>query len=338
MLILNNITIKYDKKVIIQNLSLNLEIGEIGCLLGPSGEGKTTILRCIAGLQNIHNGKIILNNEEVSNPNFTLSPQKRKVGMLFQDYALFPHLNIYQNVEFGVKGQKNCQKIVYDMLNLVQMNHAQKQYPHQLSGGQMQRVALARALAPNPQILLLDEPFSSLDVNLKEQLAKDIKQVLKQSNTTAILVTHDQQEAFFMSDKLGVIYQQKLQQWDKSYDVYHKPKNRWIANFIGKSVLIDAHGNENYIQIEIGKLKNPDNIIGKTKVLLRADDVIHDDDSHIKAKVINKNFYGADFLYTLCLKSGQHIFAYVPSHHDHIIGEEIGIRLEIDHVITFNDN
>ncbi len=335
MLKINDITIAYNNKLIVDGLSFNLLKGEIGCLLGPSGEGKTSVLRAIAGLHHINKGSIIINNTEASNSKLNIPPQQRKVGMLFQDYALFPHLTVEQNIGFGIRKQQNYQDRINELLDMVHMHHTKHKYPHELSGGQQQRIALARALAPKPKLLLLDEPFSSLDSSLREELAKEVRNLIKSHDITALLVTHDQAEAFAMVDKVGVLYQKNMQQWDTPYDLYHKPNNPWLADFIGKSVFIDGKAEEEFVDIELGRLKHNSQLSGNVKVLLRADDVIHDDNSSTKAIVISKNFYGADFLYTLQLNSGQQIYAYVPSHHNHGIGEAIGIYLDVTHVMLF---
>jgi iron(III) transport system ATP-binding protein len=336
MLTLNNVSISYDKNIIIENISLKLKQGEIGCLLGPSGGGKTSILRAIAGLINIKNGEILIDNKIISTNKSATEIHKRKVGMLFQDYALFPHLNIEQNIGFGISKDANYKPKILDLLKMLEMESFAYKYPHELSGGQQQRIALARALAPQPKVLLLDEPFSSLDANLREKLAADIRLVLKECNMTALMVTHDQSEAFSMVDQVGVLYQKKLQQWDTPYNIYHEPCNEWMANFIGKGVFVNALSSGEYVDIELGRLKHNSILQGNVRVLLRADDIIHDDNSPIKAKVIYKNFHGADFLYTLGLDSGQQILAYVPSHHNHEIGEHIGIYLDVNHVMIFN--
>jgi iron(III) transport system ATP-binding protein len=344
MLDVKNIFVAYENKQIIQDLSFSLELGEIGCLIGPSGEGKTTILRSIAGLNQVKNGFIYIDNQLASSSRVHKKPQERKIGMLFQDYALFPYLNIEQNIAFGIKKNKNYMLRVLDLLDMIQMQHLRYKYPHELSGGQQQRVALARALAPKPKILLLDEPFSSLDTTLREDLAKEVRKLLKQESITAILVTHDQREALGMCDKIGVLYQQNLQQWDTPYNLYHQPKNTWIANFIGKSVLLDAYAHPNYLEIPalntnndaVFKVSHITNMRGQVKLLLRADDVVHDDNSPYQAIIIDKIFYGANFLYTLQLKSGQIIYSYVPSHHNHQISESIGLYLDMNHVILYS--
>ena len=226
------------------------------------------------------------------------------------------------------------------------MTQAGERAPHQLSGGQQQRVALARALAPAPHLLLLDEPFSSLDLDLRERLAQDVRQILKQHGTTALVVTHDQLEAFALGDQIGVMNGGRLEQWDDAYTVYHRPASRFVARFIGHGVFAPArivgHGGGNRVETPLGALRDaaecalPEAYVnGECDVLLRADDIVHDDASPLKARIERKTFRGAEFLYTLRLASGDQVLAHVPSHHDHGIGEWIGIRPAVDHVVTF---
>jgi iron(III) transport system ATP-binding protein len=197
-------------------------------------------------------------------------------------------------------------------------------------------------MAPEPDLILLDEPFSSLDVDLRERLASEMRDILKNNGVTALLVTHDQFEAFAIADHIGVMNDGNIVQWDTPYDLYHQPVNRYVADFIGRGVFVKGAIQDNaMVEIELGKLKldndHHDPIGRIVDVLLRADDIQHDDASPLLAEVIRKTFRGADFLYTLKLSSGQEVFAYVPSHHDHHIGEKIGIRLGADHVVTFSD-
>ena len=268
--------------------------------------------------------------------------------MVFQDYALFPHLSVAQNVAFGVhhlpRGERRAR--VQQMLDLVGLGHAAKRAPHQLSGGQQQRIALARALAPQPQLLLLDEPFSSLDVDLRERLAQEVRVILKESATTALFVTHDQLEAFALGDAIGVMHKGRLEQWDDAYTLYHRPASRFVAQFIGHGVFtpgrIVAHEGGPRVHTPLGELSDMDECPlpsafpgGECDVLLRADDIIHDDASAIKAQIERKAFRGSEFLLTLRLQSGERVLAHVPSHHDHAVGEWIGIRAAMDHVVTF---
>lgn len=333
---------------IVHALSFDLKRGDIGCLLGPSGCGKTTVLRAIAGFESLISGRITLGGRELSRAGFTAAPETRQVGIVFQDYALFPHLSVADNIGFGLRKltQEQRQVRISQLLTLVGLTVQSKKYPHELSGGQQQRVALARALAPAPDLLLLDEPFSNLDVDLRERLAIEVREILKQSGTTAVLVTHDQHEAFAIADNIGIMHDGVIVQWDSAYNLYHRPATRFVADFIGHGVF--APGTVDFpnkqVNIELGTLPlwhgidvctTDEKHAHHVDVLLREDDVVHDDASPLQAQVVRKAFRGAEFLYTLQLPSGQLLLALVPSHHDHAIGEKIGIRLGADHVVTF---
>ena len=333
---------------IVHGLSFSLARGAIGCLLGPSGCGKTTVLRAIAGFEAVTAGRIVLDGRELSGSRHTAPPETRQVGVVFQDYALFPHLSVAGNVGFGLRRMDAAAKRarVAELLDLVGLAAQAGKYPHELSGGQQQRIALARALAPRPDLLLLDEPFSNLDVDLRERLALEVRHILKELGTTAVLVTHDQHEAFAIADQIGVMNQGVIMQWDDAYNLYHRPADRFVADFIGQGVFtpgtVDLPNQR--VQIELGSLPlwqgvnvcaTGERDARQVDVLLRADDVIHDDASPMRAEVVRKAFRGAEFLYTLRLPSGQTLLALVPSHHDHAIGEKIGIRLGADHVVTF---
>ena len=332
----------YGKQAVVNGLSFSLAPGTIGCLLGPSGCGKTTVLRGIAGFEPVSGGEIILNGTSVSRPGCMIPPEQRRVGMVFQDYALFPHLNVADNIGFGLHDmnrQMRAQRVA-ELLETVGLPDSGRTFPHELSGGQQQRVALARALAPCPALLLLDEPFSSLDVELRERLGQEVRDILKQQNTTAFIVTHDQHEAFAIADEIGVMHQGVLQQWDSAYNLYHQPANRFVADFIGEGVLIpgtalNAAQVETELGILTGKIPGTQSNPCPVEVLLRPDDIVHDDASRMQAEVIHKAFRGADILYTLQLSNGQKILSLVPSHHNHAYGEKIGIRLEADHVVVF---
>jgi iron(III) transport system ATP-binding protein len=332
----------YGELPVVRKMSFALAPGTIGCLLGPSGFGKTTVLRCLAGFEPVQGGTIALSGRVVSRPGVSVPPEQRSVGMVFQDFALFPHLTVARNVAFGLRrgSADESQRRVDEMLELIGLRAAAGAYPHELSGGQQQRVALARALAPNPDLLLLDEPFSSLDIDLRERLTLEVRGILKASGTTAILVTHDQHEAFVLADEIGVMNQGTIEQWDSPYRLYHQPNTRFVADFVGQGVFLRgvAMGRGRLVT-ELGELAS-DNPLSMAEgaavdLLLRPDDIVHDDASPWQAEVAAKAFRGADFLYTLALASGTRVLSLVPSHHDHAIGERIGIRLSIDHVIAF---
>jgi iron(III) transport system ATP-binding protein len=332
----------------VNGASFSMEAGEIGVLIGPSGCGKTTLLRAVAGLERAQSGRITLAGELVSSEHAHVPAEARRIGMVFQDYALFPHLDVQRNVAFGLTHLPAAERRqrVLEVLELVGLAESQHLHPHQLSGGQQQRVALARALAPKPRLLLLDEPFSNLDVDLRERLAHEVRGILKAAGATALFVTHDQLEAFAIGDHIGVMHGGQLQQWDEAYALYHRPATRFVANFIGHGVFAHAQIQQQdgsvVVHTALGDLTDMDECPmpsaypnGLCDVLLRADDIVHDDAAPVKAQILRKAFRGSEFLYTLKLPSGESLMAHVPSHHDHDIGEWIGIRAEVDHVVTF---
>jgi iron(III) transport system ATP-binding protein len=346
---LNAVGVRLGRFQALEGLSLELEPGQIGCLLGASGSGKTTTLRAIAGFERLSEGEIRLGEQRVASPEEHLEPRLRGVGMVFQDHGLFSHLSVADNVGFGLRhGPKPLdaaarQRRVSEMLEWVGMADQARKKPHELSGGQAQRVALARALAPSPRLVLFDEPFSSLDAGLRERLAQDVRSILKASQTTALFVTHDQNEAFALADQVGVMAQGRLLQWASAYELYHRPRGLEVARFVGEGVLLPAHVDAQG-QLDLGEDFGPQRPTvceplphtGACQVLIRPDDVTHVDASPVQAEVISKSFRGAQFLYHLRLRSGREVSALVPSHHNHAVGEWIGIELSLDHVIAFS--
>jgi iron(III) transport system ATP-binding protein len=348
---LSRIDLAFGAHVVVRQLSLQLDQGRIGCLLGPSGCGKTTVLRCIAGFERLAAGEIRLDGQVVSTQAHMLPPERRRIGMVFQDYALFPHLSVADNIGFGLRRDSAPvrQARVDELLALVGLSGQGGKFPHEMSGGQQQRVALARALAPKPSLLLLDEPFSNLDVELRERLSYEVREIIKATHTTAILVTHDQHEAFAVADEIGIMNEGRIQQWDTPYNLYHRPVNRFVADFIGQGAFLRGKVlNDHQVQIELGVLDSAVPLVccadcagcvqgSPVDVLLRPDDLVHDDASALRAEVVHKAFRGADILYTLRLEGGARVLSLVPSHHNHALGERIGIRLDVDHVVTFQD-
>ena len=327
---------------ICENFSFTVEEGEIGCLLGPSGCGKTTVLRLIAGFERPAHGDIRIRQRLLADGRISTPPEQRRIGLVFQDYALFPHLTVARNVAFGLRHLSASEAAAQtrEMLSLVRLAGEAERYPHEISGGQRQRVALARALAPRPDLLLLDEPFSNLDIELREKLGLEVRALLRTLSTPALLVTHDQHEAFSIADKIGVMSQGKILQWDSAYNLYHRPATRFVADFVGQGVLMQGTVvDHDRIDTELGLLPHCPGCALRSgehvEVLLRPDDILHDDDSARQAEVVHKAFRGADILYTLKLPSGSKILSLVPSHHNHEIGQKIGIKLEIDHVVAF---
>jgi len=337
------VTQRYDGQPLFSDLDLEIPSGQFFTLLGPSGCGKTTLLRMLAGFVVPDSGRIWFGDRDVT----ALPVHKRGVGMVFQDYALFPHLDVAGNVGFGLRALARTAREarVAEILRVVGLHDAASRFPHELSGGQQQRVALARALAPRPALLLLDEPFSNLDVDLRERLGQEVRAILKAENATAILVTHNQHEAFAMADAIGIMHEGRIEQWDSAYNLYHWPATPFVADFVGEGVLLpgELHGPRS-IEVEVGTLESRRTLpyVGDADaervpvdVLIRPDDIIHDDASPVRARVLHKAFRGAQILYTLRLDSGGRLLSLVPSHHDHALGERIGIRVEIDHVVAF---
>ena len=334
--------LSFGRTAVLQGFGFDLEAGEIACLLGHSGCGKTTALRAVAGFEQPERGRIALQGRTLSDGRLFVPPHLRRIGMVFQDYALFPHLNVADNIAFGLSGRSaEARKArVAELLALIGLPDYGGHYPHQLSGGQQQRVALARALAPKPELVLLDEPFSNLDADLRARLSKEVRSLLKQENTSALLVTHDQQEAFAMADKIGIMADGRLQQWDTPYNLYHNPATPAIAGFIGQGVLLRGQMSGSHcVRLALGEfcgvVPHHCQSCREVDVLLRPDDVGHDDNSPVSAEVLDKDFKGSYFIYTLKLDSGETVLAHVPSHHNHPIGSRIGIRLELEHLIAF---
>lgn len=337
---LNQLACGYAGQPVVTGLDIHLRNGDIGCLLGPSGCGKTTILRAIAGFEQVTGGEIRLNGDRLSRPGKSMPPEQRRIGMVFQDYALFPHLTVHDNVAFGINRHPERKRIVAELLDLVKLTQLGKRYPHELSGGQQQRVALARALAPDPELLLLDEPFSNLDGELRRRLSGEVRDILKHRGISALLVTHDQSEAFAVSDHVGVLRDGKLQQWDSPYNLYHEPATPFVASFIGQGYFIRGQLiSPDTVQTELGVIRG--NRAYKLQagsavdVLLRPDDIVGQHDSPLKATIVGKTFLGATTMYRLQLPTGSVLEAIFPSHDDHPLGESVGIRIAADHLVVF---
>jgi iron(III) transport system ATP-binding protein len=274
-----------------------------------------------------------------------MPPEKRRLGMVFQDYALFPHMNVNSNICFGVRGISRIARshLTRSLLDAVGLHDMGERYPHELSGGQQQRVALARALASQPDIILMDEPFSNLDVDLRERLGSDVRRILEGQGITGILVTHDQNEAMALADFIGVMSEGRILQWDTPYNLYHKPADRFVADFVGQGVflkgtLIDKTAVETELGVASGD--NDFDWAAGTEVdlLLRPDDIVYDEDSKLQGTVIKKAFKGAETMYTLRLPTGSTVLSLFPSHKDFSAGQKVGIRLAADHVVAFARN
>ena len=344
---IKNSTFEASKKNKVIDLNLKIDKpGEIVCLLGPSGVGKTTILRSIAGLQKISKGEIFLNNRLISSADTHIEPEKRNIALSFQDNSLFPHYNVIDNINFGSK--RNSEKNSFnskELIDILHLNNLEKKFPHQISAGEAQRVSLARSLISNPDLLLIDEPFSNIDHSLKGELQSNIKKLLKKFKITTIMVTHDSYEAFYMSDKCGIILDQKLEQYNTPYNIYHYPSSIKVINFLNRGVLVEAKIVDDYTleNSDLGQIKG--NIVNKfakgatVKLLLQPDDLKHDDKSDLKLEVVDRKFRGTEFIYLLKTKNNDLIPISVDSHHGHYheIKEKFGIKkpIYIDHLVCF---
>ncbi|WP_455203625.1 ABC transporter ATP-binding protein [Kaarinaea lacus] len=342
LLEIKNIQCRYQNHTVVKDLSFHVNPGSLVCLLGPSGCGKTTALRAIAGFEPLHQGEIRMDGQLLSKPGFTQAPEKRRLGMVFQDYALFPHMDVFHNVCFGIRKrplveqQRSCEKL----LSLVGMDGFENRYPHELSGGQQQRIALARALAAKPQTILMDEPFSSLDADIRESLSVEVREILKKENITGILVTHHQDEAFAMGDQVGVMQDGTILQWDTPFNLYHEPVNHFVADFIGQGVFIRGTMlAPDTIETELGVIQGdraykwPKG--SNVEILLRPDDVVSAANSELTATILQKAFKGADIMYTLRLPTGNKILSLFPSHQNHDVGDVVGINIDMQHVVAF---
>ena len=342
LLKIDDIECRYQTQKIVEGLSFEVKQGEITCLLGPSGCGKTTVLRAIAGFNPIYSGTISLNERVIAQPKKSVPPEQRNIGMVFQDYALFPHLSVRNNVTFGLTklSRKEKNRTVDHLLQLVELYNMGDRYPHELSGGQQQRVALARALAPKPQLLLMDEPFSNLDTELRRQLSVEVRDILKEEKISAIVVTHDQDEAFTVSDKLGVIAGGRLQQWDTPFEIYHHPENPVVANFVGEGKFLRGKAvSGDLVDTDIGLVKASKvdwNAGDQVDVFVRPHEIVPGcNGCAVNGEVIKKEFLGTSTLYTLKLPTGRLVESSFMADHDYQIGDSIGLRVETEKLVAF---
>ena len=329
------------KKVGLGGVSLRVEAGQIGCLMGPSGAGKTTVLSCIAGLEPVSAGEIRIGGRKMSAPDAVVPPEKRRVGMVFQDLALFPHLSVVDNIRFGAGGKNGG--IADEMCELCGLSKLRDAHPHELSGGEQQRAALARALAAKPEVLLMDEPFSRLDETLRERLARQVRAILKSRGLTALFVTHNQHEAFMLADCGGVINQGVVCQWDDIYDLYRRPQCAFVAGFVGDGALLRGTlTSGGAVEMEMGVLRGDGARDGgfllapgsPVQVLLRPDDIQLAEDG-VPAQVEERAFRGPTTLYTLRLASGGRVFSQWPSHLNFPPGARVAVRAEVRDIVLF---
>ncbi len=344
LLKLDQICCGYSDNLILNDLSFNIEKGAIACLLGPSGSGKTTALQAIAGFNPLLSGTITLDRDVISSAESMLVPEKRKISMVFQDYALFPHLTVQDNISFGLRSlsRRDRKNIVDEMLELVRLPSFGKRYPHELSGGQQQRVALARGLATHPLLLLMDEPFSNLDAGFKRQLYTEVRDILKDMGITTLVVTHDKEEAFTVSDQVGVLANGQLQQWGSPAELFHQPCNRQVATFIGAGQLIPALAiRRDQLKTEIGMITLFNGQASlepgeQCEIFIRPHELnLGTDAKLVQGEVIRKQFLGSKTRYTMGLPSGNEINVVTYDAATFEVGAKVGLKLETDNLILF---
>ena len=329
----------YNQTIAVKACDLQVGSGEILALLGPSGSGKTTLLRLIAGFDKPDEGRILISGRtvvDVAN-SVWIAAEDRGVGMVFQDYALFPHLTVVQNIRFGLSrtSKKKQQTRVEELLRLTELVGYTDRYPHELSGGQQQRVALARALAPRPRVVLLDEPFNGLDPDLRPQMRREVGQILRHLGTAAILVTHDQEEALGMADRVAVIRSGQLQQIGSPEDIYYSPMTAFVASFVGHADFIPGVVAGTEVQTEIGVFPRPPHLpAGSVKVMIRHE-AVNSNPGGILATVEEREFLGGEILYRLRLPSGAtvHLEQRKPVHWP--VGHQVPIEVHLPNVVAF---
>jgi iron(III) transport system ATP-binding protein len=319
----------YDKVVALDEFSLDVWEGSLLTLLGPSGCGKTTALRVIAGFEQA-TGTVEIRGRQVLGPDVFVPPEKRRVGMVFQDYALFPHKTVAGNVAFGLSRSEG-QARVGEVLELVGLSRLGDRMPNELSGGQQQRVALARALAPEPDVILLDEPFSNLDANLRDRVRRELRLILTEARTTAVLVTHDQEEALATSDLVAVMYRGRVVQVDSPAELYTKPSDPWIAAFLGDADVLTTTGHRGYAETALGRFKTE--LRGPVVVVVRPEDVQLSTGETANAVVAHTEFFGHDQLVTVALEGGKRIRSRIGPRPSYQPGE--GVRVKAIHARVY---
>ena len=330
-----------NKQPAVNNISFSAHDQEILSFVGPSGCGKTTTLRLIAGLEIPDFGIIRLDDQVISSQDINLPPEKRNIGMVFQDHALFPHLTVFDNIGFGLRGISKTEKLerVSQLMELVGVTHLSKRYPHALSGGERQRVALARALAPSPSLLLMDEPFSSLDAHLRLEVREQVRRILKSTLTTVIFVTHDQEEALFMGDRLAVFNHGKIEQIDQPETIFHNSGTRFVSQFMGDSDFIPGMATINGIKTELGFLEQKHSFDSgiPVEIAVRADDIDFEINDQGNGRILQRFFRGAFNFYRLGLDSGLIVHVFKLHTEMYQPGERVRIFFNAGHPLKFFD-
>lgn len=336
---IRNLTCQYDQQTILESLSLHVEPGQIVCLLGASGCGKTTLLKAIAGLLPLSAGEMCLNGVTIDNGQHWLPPEQRNIGMIFQDYALFPHLTVADNVGFGLKGlsQQEKQHRVAEMLDLVHLSAFAQRYPHQLSGGQQQRVAIARSLAYKPDLLLLDEPFSNIDTQVRHELIGEIRKLFKAQGVTAIFVTHSREEAFAFADKMAVMNHGVIEQYGTASELYYQPSSKFVADFLGGGSYLPATRlSESEFETQLGvveaQAQQPIELNACCELLLRPQHIQISAAEKSSIHILEQQFMGDHCRYVI-ESNGSQLLA--SSSQALSVGQSVSVKVDTQGILAF---
>jgi iron(III) transport system ATP-binding protein len=328
MVHLSGVSRSYGPVRAVRDLNLEVKRGEILALLGPSGCGKTTTLRLIAGFESPDSGTVKVGGRTVAGPSVNRPPERRRVGMVFQDYALFPHLSVEQNVAYGLKNYKKRKGRVAEVLALAHLDGLGDRMPHELSGGQQQRVALARALAPEPAVVLMDEPFSNLDAGLRARVRSEIREILREARVTSIFVTHDQEEALSLADEVAVIMVGTVCQTAPPENLYHRPASREVASFVGEANILPGTAENGHVCCAVGEIPSTETYEGEVEAMLRPEALQLVACRDGEATVIGREFYGHDQLVKLRLSSGTILLSRLGGGPGFEIGERVSVEVE----------
>lgn len=321
---------RFGDVVAVNKASLTVQKGTVLALLGPSGCGKTTLLRLIAGLDRPHAGSVEIGGSPVETASVHVPPERREVGLVFQDFALFPHLSIEANVAFGLSRHNKQSMRVHDVLHQVGLEGLNHRMPHELSGGQQQRVALARALAPNPRLIMLDEPFSNLDPALRGGIRREVRKVLSDAGATAIIVTHDQEEALSLADEVAVMMHGEIVQQASPATVYRRPATREVAQFVGDINVIEGQGIGRAVVCDLGTISVIDEVTGPVNVLIRPEALQLTPDQGGQASQVGRSFFGHDQMIEVKFDSGLRISSRVGPTFTFVPGGRVRVQLSGD--------
>ncbi|QPV62959.1 ABC transporter ATP-binding protein [Halosimplex litoreum] len=352
---LDGVTREFGQETAVDELSLSVYEGELLTLLGPSGCGKTTTLRLLAGLDSPDGGTIRVDDEVVAGPDAFVAPDDRDVGLVFQSFALFPHLTVGENVAFGIDdwSADDREARVEELLDLVNLSDYREGSPDDLSGGQRQRVALARSLAPEPDVLLLDEPFSNLDVSLRVEMREEVRRIIKQTGVTAVSVTHDQEEALSISDRVAVISDGDVEQVGRPEVVFEQPESRFVAEFLGQAGFVSGTLDSGSVETDLGTL-SADVIEGlgreydgaRVDVMVRPDDLVATpaDGDSVEAEpgidpgngeIVHRQYTGPSFVYQVQLDGGDHVYCEHNHADDLALDQRVRVDLRVDHPLAW---